>query len=84
MSLYVLEDKGLYIECDMEYGPEKDVSCTVRGVPHKCVEEAVRKTGYSAYVKIEGNRLLLSTSVFKAGRTPGELIKEIFFYLRLC
>ncbi|ABP51477.1 MULTISPECIES: hypothetical protein [Pyrobaculum] len=84
MSLYVLEDKGLYIECDMEYGPEKDISCTVKGVTQQCVEEAVRKTGYSAYMKIEGNRLLLSTSVFKAGKTPGELIKEIFFYLRLC
>lgn len=87
MSVYVLQSEKVFLECDMEYGAGKDVVCVVKGVAHECVEEAVKKTNYADYVKVvrgDATRLYISTSVFKAGKTPGELVKELFVLLRLC
>jgi hypothetical protein len=48
------------------------------------VEKAVKRTGYGGYMTLEGSRLYISTSIFRAGKTPGELIKELATLLRLC
>jgi hypothetical protein len=87
MSVYVLQRDNVSLECDMEYGAGKDVVCTVKGVVHECVEEAVKRSNYADYMRVvRGNATMLyiSTSIFKIGRTPGELVKELFVLLRLC
>ncbi|MEZ0319063.1 MAG: hypothetical protein ABWK05_03590 [Pyrobaculum sp.] len=83
MSIYVLQSGEAQLECNMDYQPGGDIECVVRGVEEKCVEEAVKRVG-SNYVRAEGFRLYVSTLVFKGGRTPGELIKEIALLLKYC
>ena len=84
MSIYVVQSNKALLECDMEYGEGKDVTCVVNGVDAKCLEDIVKKLGCGEYARLENNRLYISTSIFKAGRTPGELIREIATLLRLC
>ncbi len=84
MSIYVLQSGKAVLECDMEYGEGKEITCIVSGVSRECVEEAVKRTGYGIYMTLEGSRLYISTSIFRAGKTPGELIKELATLLRLC
>lgn len=85
MSIYVLQSGKAVLECDMEYGEGKEITCIVSGVSRECVEEAVKRTGYgTSYMTLEGSRLYISTSIFRAGKTPGELIKELATLLRLC
>lgn len=33
MSTYVLKSGEVYIECDIEYSKDKDVSCRIEGPP---------------------------------------------------
>ncbi|WP_148682398.1 hypothetical protein [Pyrobaculum neutrophilum] len=84
MSVYVVQAGNAQLECDMEYAEGRDVICRLYGVEMSCLEDAVRKTGFQNYIKIEGDRFYISTAIFKAGRTPGELIREIATLLRLC
>jgi hypothetical protein len=85
VSIYVLQSGKAVLECDMEYGEGKEITCIVSGVSRECVEEAVKRTGYgTSYMTLEGSRLYISTSIFRAGKTPGELIKELATLLRLC
>jgi hypothetical protein len=84
VSIYVLQSGEAVLECDMEYGEGKEITCVVSGVSRECVEEAVKRTGYGSYMTLEGSRLYISTSIFRAGKTPGELIKELATLLRLC
>ena len=84
MSIYVLQSGQALLECDMEYGQGKEVACIVSGVSRECVEEAVKRSGYGIYTRLEDDKLYISTSVFRAGKTPGELIKELATLLRLC
>jgi len=85
VSIYVLQSGKAVLECDMEYGEGKEITCIVSGVSRECVEEAVKRTGYgTSYMTLEGSRLYISTSIFRAGKTPGELIKELVTLLRLC
>jgi hypothetical protein len=84
VSIYVVQSNKALLECDMEYGEGKEVTCVVNGVDAKCLEDIVKKLGCGEYARLENNRLYISTSIFKAGRTPGELIREIVMLLRLC
>jgi hypothetical protein len=84
VSIYVLQSGKAVLECDMEYGEGKEITCVVSGVSRECVEEAVKRTGCGTYMTLEGSRLYISTSIFRAGKTPGELIKELATLLRLC
>jgi len=84
VSIYVVQSNKALLECDMEYGEGKDVTCVVNGVDAKCLEDIVKKLEYGEYARLENNRLYISISIFKAGRTPGELIREIVTLLRLC
>ncbi|MEM1597765.1 MAG: hypothetical protein QXP31_05555 [Pyrobaculum sp.] len=83
MSIYILQSGEAQLECNMEYQPGGDIECVVRGVEERCVEEAVKKIG-SEYVRSEGSKFYISTSVFKGGKTPGELVKEIALLLKYC
>jgi hypothetical protein len=84
VSIYVVQNNKALLECDMEYGEGKDVTCVVNGVDAKCLEDIVKKLEYGEYARLENNRLYISTSIFKTGRTPGELIREIATLLKLC
>ncbi len=87
VSVYVLQSDDVSLECDMEYGAGKDVVCIIKGVAHECVEGAVKRSNYADYMKVvkgDAITLYISTSVFKIGKTPGELVKELFVLLRLC
>jgi hypothetical protein len=84
VSIYVVQSNRALLECDMEYGEGKEVTCVVNGVDAKCLEDIVKKLEYGEYARLENNRLYISTSIFKAGRTPGELIREIATLLKLC
>lgn len=87
MSLYVLNSEKVHIECDMEYSVGKDVACIIRGASVGCVKNTLAKMNYANYITVEGGdevRVIISTSVFKAGKTPGELIRELFILLRTC
>jgi hypothetical protein len=84
VSIYVVQSDKALLECDMEYGEGKDVTCVVNGVDAKCLEDIVKKLGYGEYARLENNKLYISNSIFKAGRTPGELIREIATLLKLC
>jgi len=87
VSVYVLQSSDVSLECDMEYGAGKEVVCIVRGVAQECVEGAVKRSSYADYMKVvrgDATMLYISTSVFKVGKTPGELVKELFVLLRLC
>ena len=84
MSIYVLQSGKAVLECDMEYGEGREITCIVSGVSRECVEEAVKRTEYGGYMMPKGSRLYISTSIFRSGKTPGELIKELATLLRLC
>jgi len=87
VSLYVLHSEKVYIECDMEYSAGKDVSCIIRGATAECVKSALAKINGADYITVKGGEevnVTISTSVFKAGKTPGELIRELFILLRAC
>jgi hypothetical protein len=76
VSIYVLHDGNISLECDMEYGEGKDVVCIINGVSRECIEEMMKRSKYHDYVRVEEGKLYISTSIFKAGKTPGELIKN--------
>jgi hypothetical protein len=84
VSIYVVQSSKALLECDMEYGEGKEVTCIVDGVDARCLEETVKKLGYGDYTSLENNKLYISTSIFKAGKTPGELIRELATLLRFC
>lgn len=79
----MVQGEGIYIQCDMEYGSEKDIVCEVEGASLECIEKIISR--YS--IRVERGkplRLYIPTSIFNLGKTPGELIKEIFTVSRLC
>lgn len=84
MSTYIIQIDNIHIECDMEYGVSKDIVCKVVGVSHECLDDTIRKIGLEDYVKVEDNTLYILTSIFKTGKTPGEVIKEIAMLSRFC
>jgi hypothetical protein len=48
VSIYVLQSGKAVLECDMEYGEGKEITCVVSGVSRECVEEAVKERGTAA------------------------------------
>lgn len=90
MGLYVANRGRLRALCDMEYDVDsgKPVTCLMQGAPVECVRLAASRLPYSEAVEFrqleEGPSLVIHTSIFRAGKTPGEVIREVLAMVDMC
>ncbi|MEM4509508.1 MAG: hypothetical protein QXT46_00115 [Pyrobaculum sp.] len=84
MSLYVLYGEGVNIQCDMEYSSGKDIICEIEGAPLECIEKAISRYKYIRLEKDKSLKIYIPNTIFTYGKTPGEIIKEVFTLAQYC